>query len=216
MNTRIAGLYAITPDLADTDELLRRARAALAGGARVLQYRNKAATPALRLAQAQALQRLCAGFAVPLIINDHLEPALAVGADGLHLGGDDGDIAAARARLGPGRLLGASCYARIDLARTAVAAGADHIAFGSFFASGIKPGAVRPPADLITRAKARFGLPVVAIGGITPYNAPQLISARADAVAVISPLFAAPDIEAAARQFQSLFRFRHDEKSKAL
>lgn len=216
MNSQIAGLYAITPDIADTLELLLRSRAALNGGARVLQYRNKTASPALRSIQALALQQLCAEFSVPLIINDHLELALAVNAAGLHLGGDDGDIAAARERLGPGKLLGASCYDRIELAQSAVAAGADHIAFGSFFASSIKPDAVRPPLDLISRAKKQFRLPVVAIGGITPHNAPQLISAGVDAVAVISAVFTAPDVAAAAREFQNLFEPRHEKKSKAL
>lgn len=205
MKPRIAGLYAITPDLDDSADLLFRARAALAGGARVLQYRNKTASPALRLEQARALQALCAARGVPLIINDHLDLALETGAAGLHLGGDDGDIAAARAALGPDRLLGASCYDRLELADAALAAGADHVAFGSFFASGVKPGAVRPPLDLVARAKARFPVPVVGIGGITPANAPQLIGAGIDAVAVISAVFAAPDIEAAAREFQSLF-----------
>ena len=205
MSVRIAGLYAITPDLADTDDLLYRVRAALAGGARVLQYRNKTADPQLRLTQARALQSLCSARGVPLIINDHLDVALAVDAAGLHLGGDDGDIAAARVRLGAGKLLGASCYDRLELAEAALAAGADHIAFGSFFASSVKPDAVRPPLDLVTRAKKRFAVPVIGIGGITPGNAPQLISAGIDAVAVISAVFAAPDIEAAAREFQSLF-----------
>ncbi len=221
MKARIAGLYAITPDLADTGELLRRVRAALSGGARVLQYRNKTAAPELRLAQARALQSLCTEFAVPLIINDAVELALSVNAAGVHLGGDDGDLAAARLRLGPHKLLGASCYDRIELARAAIAAGADHIAFGSFFASGIKPGAVRPPLDLITRAKQQFKLPVVAIGGITPQLAPQLIAAGVDAVAVITALFAAPDVAGAAREFQNLFdqpplKTRHEEKSKTL
>ncbi len=216
MNTLIAGLYAITPDIADTDTLLLRTRAALSGGARVLQYRNKSASPALRSNQAQALQQLCAEFSVPLIINDHLELALAVDAAGLHLGGDDGDIAAARAQLGPHKLLGASCYDRIELAQMAIAAGADHIAFGSFFASSVKPDAVRPPLDLITRAKKQFRLPVVAIGGITPHNAPQLIAAGVDAVAVISAVFTAPDVAAAAREFQNLFEHQHEKKSKAL
>jgi len=205
VSVRIAGLYAITPDLADTDDLLYRVRAALAGGARVLQYRNKTADPQLRLTQARALQSLCVARGVPLIINDHLDVALAVDAAGLHLGGNDGDIAAARARLGTGKLLGVSCYDRLELAEAALAAGADHIAFGSFFVSSIKPDAVRPPPDLVTRAKKRFAVPVVGIGGITPANAPQLISAGIDAVAVISAVFAAPDIEAAAREFQSLF-----------
>lgn len=216
MNARIAGLYAITPDLADTRELLRRSRAALNGGARVLQYRNKTADAALRREQATALQDLCASAGVPLIINDHLELALECGAAGLHLGGEDGDIAAARTRLGPQRLLGASCYDRIELAETAIAAGADHVAFGSFFASGVKPGAVRPPVDLITRAKSRFRIPVVAIGGITPHNAPQLIDAGADAVAVISAVFGAADITAAAREFQSLFERHHEKKPETL
>lgn len=216
MNTLIAGLYAITPDIADTDDLLLRTRAALSGGARVLQYRNKTASPVLRREQALALQALCTEFTVPLIINDHLDLALAVDAAGLHLGGDDGDIAAARARLGPGKLLGASCYDRIELAHSAVAAGADHIAFGSFFASSVKPDAVRPPLDLITRAKKQFRLPVVAIGGITLHNAPQLIAAGVDAVAVISAVFTALDVAAAAREFQALFEIRHEKKPKTL
>ncbi len=205
MSTRIAGLYAITPDLEDTADLCYRVRAALAGGARVLQYRNKSASPALRLEQAQALQALCAARGVPLIINDHPELALQTGAAGVHLGGDDGDIAAARAALGPDRLLGASCYDRLELAERALAAGADHVAFGSFFPSSVKPGAVRPPLSLLAEARRRFPAPLVAIGGITAANAPQLIAAGADAVAVISTIFAAPDIEAATREVQSLF-----------
>ncbi len=205
MSARIAGLYAITPDLADTDDLLYRVRAVLSGGARVLQYRNKSATHELRLTQARALQSLCAARGIPLIINDHLDVALAVDAAGLHLGGDDGDIAAARARLGPGKLLGASCYNRLELAEAAVAAGADHVAFGSFFASSVKPDAVRPPLALVSDAKKRLAVPIVGIGGITPGNAPQLIGAGIDAIAIISAVFSASDIEAAAREFQSLF-----------
>lgn len=206
MNARIAGLYAITPDLADSADLRRRVEAALRGGAQIIQYRNKTAAPALRAEQARMLQILCAESGVPLIINDHAALAAETGAAGLHLGGDDGDIAAARAQLGPGKLLGASCYDRIELAQAAIAAGADHIAFGSFFPSTVKPGAVRPPVDLLTRAKARYGVPVVAIGGITLDNAPQLIAAGADAIAVISAVFSAPDVEKAARAFQSLFK----------
>ena len=206
MKTRIAGLYAITPDLADSADLRRRVQAALRGGAQLIQYRNKTASSALRAEQARMLQILCAESGVPLIINDHAALAAEVGAAGLHLGGDDGDIAAARAQLGPDKLLGSSCYDRIEPAQAAIAAGADHIAFGSFFPSTVKPGAVRPPVDLLTRAKARYGVPVVAIGGITLDNAPQLIAAGADAIAVISAVFSAPDVEKAARAFQSLFK----------
>lgn len=206
MSKSIAGLYAITPDLADSGDLRQRVQAALRGGAQLIQYRNKTASPELRTEQARMLQILCAASGVPLIINDHAALAAEVNAAGLHLGGDDGDIAAARAQLGPGQLLGASCYDSIELAQAAVAAGADHIAFGSFFPSTVKPGAVRPPLDLLTRAKARFRVPVVAIGGITLDNAPQLIAAGADAIAVISAVFSAPDVEKAARAFQSLFK----------
>lgn len=221
MNARIAGLYAITPDVADTADLLQRVRAALSGGIRVLQYRNKPATPALRREQAQALQPLCAAAGVPLIINDHLELALQVDAAGLHLGGDDGDIATARAQLGPGKLLGASCYDRIELAQAAVAAGADHVAFGSFFPSSVKPDAVRPPPDLITRARQQLEVPIVAIGGITLQNAPQLINAGVDAIAVITAIFGAPDVARSAREFQalfdpSLFGLHHEKKSATL
>jgi thiamine-phosphate pyrophosphorylase len=212
----IAGLYAITPDLADTGELLRSVRAALAGGVRVLQYRNKTADAARRREQAQALQSLCVAAGVPLIINDHLDLALDCGAAGLHLGGEDGDIATARVRLGPQRLLGASCYDRIELAETAVATGADHVAFGSFFPSTIKPGAVRPSPALITHAKQRLQVPVVAIGGITPQNAPQLLDAGADALAVISAVFGAEDVTEAATEFRKLFETHHEKKPETL
>ena len=205
MRVRITGLYAVTPDLADTDELCNKVEQALRGGARALQYRNKTAADVLRLEQAAALQSLCSRYGVPLIINDHCALAQQVGAAGVHLGGEDGPLAAARHRIGPQTLLGASCYDRLPLAEAAVAAGADHVAFGSFFASAVKPGAVRPPLDLLTRARAVLKVPVIAIGGITADNAPSLIKAGADAVAVISAVFAAEDIEAAARRFQSLF-----------
>ena len=205
MKPRISGLYAVTPDLADTAELAAKVEAALAGGARVLQYRNKSASAALRLDQAQTLLARCRERRVPLIINDDLDLAIALDADGLHLGSEDGALAAAHSRLDPGKLLGASCYNRLDLALAAARDGADYIAFGGFFQSSVKPGAVPAPLALLREAKQRLALPVVAIGGITPDNAPQLIAAGADGVAVISALFGAPDIRAAARQFDALF-----------
>lgn len=205
MKKGIAGLYAITPDLDDTDDLQRRVAAALRGGTQVLQYRNKSASPRLRLEQCRLLKAMCAEFGVPLIINDHTALAIEIGTDGLHLGGEDGSISAARADLGPDRLLGASCYDSLDRAQAAIVAGANHVAFGSFFPSPVKPDAVRPPLELLTRAKARLDVPVVAIGGITLENAPALITAGADAVAVISAVFSAQDIEQAASAFQSLF-----------
>ena len=202
---RLSGLYAVTPDLADTAELLRRARAALLGGARLLQYRNKGADGARRREQAGALLGLCREFGAPLIVNDDLALALEIGADGAHLGREDGDLAAARAALGPGRLLGVSCYDAMERAREAKRNGADYVAFGSFFASPTKPAAVRAPLSLPAQARAELGLPVCAIGGITLQNAPQLLAAGVGLLAVITDLFEVPDIRARAAAFASLF-----------
>jgi thiamine-phosphate pyrophosphorylase len=199
------GLYAITPDLMDTGKLLDQAAAAIAGGAVLLQYRNKTAAPATRQAQAAALSRLCHDLGVPLIVNDDAALAVEVDAAGAHLGIHDGDAAAARTRLGERRVVGVSCYNRIDLAERAAGLGADYVAFGSFFASATKPDAVCAAPALISEAKTRFGLPVAAIGGIDPGNASVLIDAGADWLCVISALFGAADIEAAARRLSSLF-----------
>ena len=204
MAARVRGLYAITPDTTDAATLTRQVRAALAGGARVVQYRNKSRDSALRRAQAAELLALCKAADATFIVNDDVELALACGAHGVHLGRDDGDLAAARRALGPQRLLGASCYNRPDLAGQALAQGADHVAFGSVFASPTKPGAVRAELSLFSQARIP-GVPCVAIGGITVENAPSVIAAGADAIAVISALFDAPDIEARAREFAALF-----------
>jgi thiamine-phosphate pyrophosphorylase len=203
-NGRIKGLYAITPDEADTVELLRKVRLALSGGARVLQYRNKAAGAVLRLEQARALRELTHEFSVPLIINDDAMLARQVDADGVHLGGQDGSVAAARAVLRGGKLIGVSCYNRMALAYEAVRQGADYVAFGSFFVSAIKPGAVTASPDLLRQARREISLPLVAIGGITVQNCTQLLEAGADALAVISAVFGAADIQDAARQFANL------------
>jgi len=211
VNHEVCGLYAVTPDVSDTPDLLAAAEAALAGGARLLQYRNKAASAALRLLQGRALRALCREYRVPLIINDHLDLALALDADGLHLGAEDGSLTAARARLGPEKILGVSCYDRLERAHEAERLGADYVAFGSFFPSSVKPGAVCAPLALLGNAKRRLSTPVVAIGGITLDNAPQLIAAGADGVAVISALFAAEDIRLAARRFSALFSRRELE-----
>ena len=208
MKAEVKGLYAVTPDIADTAELLARVEAALAGGAKLLQYRNKTAGAALRLVQARALLAPCREHHVPLIINDHLELALALDAHGLHLGGEDGSAAAARERLGPGKILGVSCYGRIENARAAVDAGATYVAFGGFFPSKVKPGSPCTPIELLGVAKRELELPVVAIGGITLDNAPALLAAGADSVAVITALFEAPDVKLAARRFRALFDAR--------
>lgn len=201
---RIRGLYVVTPDWRDTLKLVMTSKAALEGGAKVLQYRNKVAAPSQRLEHAIVLAALCEKFGATFIVNDHLDLALEVDADGVHLGGDDGDLRAARKKLGQNKLLGASCYNRLELAQAAKEAGADHIAFGSMYASSSKPSAVRAPLDLFAQARP-LGLPMVAIGGITTDNAQPLVEAGADAVAVITDIYDAPDITARARRFCSLF-----------
>jgi thiamine-phosphate pyrophosphorylase len=203
--TNVTGLYAITPDCIGTAALLRKVEAALEGGARALQYRNKVADSGLRLEQARALAPLCRNYHVPLIINDHLELALAVDAEGLHIGADDGSIAEARRQLGPDRILGVTCYRKIENALEAVRMGASYCAFGGFFPSSVKGGSGGAPMSILGEAKRRTVLPVVAIGGITVDNAPQLVAAGADSVAVITALFGVPDVKAAARRFGAIF-----------
>ena len=200
----IAGLYAITPDWDDTARLLRAVAAALEGGARLLQYRNKHVDRQRRLEQALGLSALANKAGATFIVNDDVVLALEVDADGVHLGETDGDIARARKRLGAHKLIGASCYNRLELAAPALAAGADHIAFGSVFSSATKPSARRAPLDIFAQAR-HLKVPIVAIGGINSENATQVIAAGATAVAVISDLFDAADVAAQARRFADLF-----------
>ena len=200
----IRGLYAITPDERETVQLLSRARLALQGGARVLQYRNKQASIDLKLEQAMALRELAREFAVPMIINDDAVLALEVDAEGVHLGDTDASVAAARKLLGADKIIGVSCYNRINLAHDAEEQGADYVAFGAFFASTVKPSASHATIALLDEARRAIRLPIVAIGGITAENGRQLLDAGADALAVISALFAAEDVLRAARQFANL------------
>jgi len=200
---RPRGLYLVTPDEPDTGRLLARV-APLLAHATWLQYRNKAADPALRAAQAARLQALCAAAAVPLIVNDDPALAAAVGAAGVHLGEGDAAIAAARELLGCGAIIGASCYDDDDRARAAASAGAGYLAFGALFPSTTKPNARRASPGLL-RAATRHGLPLVAIGGITPDNAAIAIAAGADLVAVVGGVFDAPDPVGAARALKALF-----------
>ncbi len=204
MRKTVSGLYAITPGLADSTLLIGKVDAALRGGACVVQYRNKAADEQLRHEQALAIARLCRGAGACFIVNDSIKLARDVAADGVHLGKDDDGVDAARALLGPAKLIGVSCYNQLWRARDAVAQGADYVAFGSFFPSPTKPGTVTASRDLLRAAK-KFPLPIVAIGGITPENAAGLIEAGADAVAVVSAVFDAPDVERAARRIAGLF-----------
>ncbi len=204
----LSGLYVLTPELADTSLLVARVAAAIGGGASAVQYRNKRGDAALRREQALALRALCSARDATFIVNDDVDLAADVDADGVHLGRDDGEIGAARRRLCAAAIIGASCYDSLDLAQRALAAGADYIAFGSFYPSRVKPDAVRAEPSLLTRAKARWTAPVVAIGGITATRAPALTAAGADALAVISAVFDATDITAAACAFRAAFARR--------
>lgn len=202
---RLSGLYAITPEDEQTPRLKTVVAAALAGGVRLVQYRNKSAAPELRHTQATELLSLCRTYGAQLIINDDLALALELDADGVHLGRDDGDLTAARGALGRGKLLGVSCYADLGCAAIAAAAGASYLAFGSMYASATKPNAPRAPLTLLGEARRRYGLPVAAIGGISLSNAAQTIAAGADLLAVVSDIFGAADVTARAREYQGLF-----------
>lgn len=206
MRHRLRGLYVITDTVHFTrDALVRAVADAIAGGARIVQYRDKSDALARRLAEASALRSLTLEHEVLFLINDDLDLAEAVAADGVHLGREDGAINAARARLGSDAVIGASCYNSFERARDAAQAGVDYVAFGSFFSSTTKPDAVPAGLELLTRAKQELSVPVCAIGGITKETAPGLITAGADMLAVISAVFAATDIEVAARDFSTLW-----------
>ena len=206
MQSKIAGLYAITPDLEDTARLCQMVEASILGGASVVQYRNKMANEALRFAQASALLPICRQHQIPLIINDHLDLFLALGADGLHIGGADGDISAIKQRIGEHKILGVSCYTDFANAEKAEKAGADYVAFGACFPSNTKPHAPRAELTLFAQAKA-LSIPCVAIGGITLDNADSVIKAGASAIAVIGELFNRDleETKTVAQQFSSLF-----------
>lgn len=202
------GLYAITPDWDSLPAPLAAAEAVLQGGCRWLQYRDKAATPAQRATRAQSLQALCQTYGARLIINDDWQLALACGAAGVHLGGEDGDLAAARAALPKTMILGASCYGDFARAQAAVVAGADYVAFGAVYPSPTKPHAPRAELSLFTRARQELPVPACAIGGITLDKALPVIAAGADLIAVITDLFALPDtaaLAARAAAYQRLF-----------
>jgi len=205
MNRRpISGIYAITPELEDTAQLLARVSAALAGGIRLIQYRNKTGSARLQRSQCEILFECVRAVDATLIINDDAQLAADVGAHGVHLGKDDATIADVRRLLGPDRIIGVSCYNSLERAREQERAGADYVAFGSFFPSVTKPDAVAASLDLLSAAHTQLKVPVVAIGGIDRNNAMRLFDAGADAVAVLSALFSADDIEQEARAFTRL------------
>lgn len=200
------GLYAILD--AGTVPVVRRpwaAAAAIAGGARVIQYRHKPATASGAEASARTLLAVCRRRRVPLIVNDDLELAAGIGADGVHLGRNDATIAAARARLGAATIVGATCHASLEAATAAVAAGADYVSFGRFFASRTKPDAPSADPAVLTAAKRRLNVPIVAVGGVTAGNGGALLAAGADWLAAAQSVFGTGGTRAAAGKLAQLF-----------
>ncbi len=203
LKKRLTGLYAITDS--SQRQLGHQVELALKGGARIIQYRDKSSNTQKRTAEARGLLELCHKYSACFIINDDVDLAETIGADGVHLGQDDHDIQYARTRLGDAAIIGVSCYNQLQLAISAQEAGADYVAFGRFFPSSTKPQAVRAEIALLAQAKKVLHIPIVAIGGITPENGDPLIAAGADMLAVIQGVFGQQDIRAAAEQFHKLF-----------
>ena len=200
------GLYLVTPDWNDTDKLIAATERAIEGGATLLQYRHKTASEALRIEQASALLALCRRLQVPLIINDHLDLCERIDADGIHVGGTDASVAEVRASIGKEKIVGASCYGDMQLARDAANAGASYVAFGGFYPSLVKKYEVATSPSIITQALSELSIPLCVIGGMTPQKARQLIELGAHSVAAISSVYAASDHQSAAAQFASMFR----------
>lgn len=202
----LRGLYAITDSgLSKDSQLADAVESAIKGGARIIQYRDKRPPSAARTQLVASIQAVCSTHGVPLIINDDIDLCRQIGATGVHLGNNDSDLKTAREQLGAKALIGISCYNRLDLAILAQQQGADYVAFGSFYNSSIKPDAVHADTELLHRARDCLSIPIVAIGGITRSNASTLVDAGADMVAVVSDLFGASDIRAAAMEFARLF-----------
>ena len=200
----LAGLYGIT-DGSTGQELIHKVTQAIQGGLAVLQYRDKTHDYSTRLSDAMNLRELCCTHHIPFIINDDVELAKLLHADGVHLGQDDMSISKARQRLGHHAIIGVSCYDQLELALDAQQQGANYVAFGAFFNSPTKPNAPTASLETLQAAKQKIHLPICTIGGITLDNAPQLIDNGADMVAVISSLFSDNNIDDTARQFSKLF-----------
>lgn len=207
LSTSVRGLYAITDTALCAERgLVHDVAAAIRGGAVMIQYRDKSADAARREREARELLQLCRKHKRPLIINDDIELAREIGADGVHLGAEDAGLRAARSRLGQDAIIGISCYNSMELARKARRAGADYIALGAFYETQTKSATVRAPLALLREASDNLRLPIVAIGGITPDNGATLVEAGAQMLAIVSGVFGSEDPEQAARSYSALFK----------
>jgi thiamine-phosphate pyrophosphorylase len=202
------GLYLVTPDWDDTQKMLAASEAGLRGGAAIVQYRHKTASPELRREQASQLLALCRRYGKPFIVNDFVDLCMELDADGIHVGGTDMSVAQVRAAVGPSKIVGASCYGSMELARSAHQAGASYVAFGGFYPSRVKKYEVSTPPEIVAQAKKEIPVPNVVIGGMTQENSVPLVAQGADMVAAISSVYFADDPEAAARAFVQLFAGR--------
>lgn len=190
------------PRLARGKDHVAIAQAALAGGADMIQLRDKAGALRALLPQARAIRGLCRAAGALFIVNDRLDLALAAGADGVHVGQEDLPAEAARRLLPPGGILGVSTHNR-EQAEAARAAGADYIGFGPMFPTGTKETGYTPRGlEALREIRAAVPLPILAIGGVTLENVAAVIAAGATAPAVISAVVAAADVEAAAAEFR--------------
>lgn len=199
------GLYLVTPDWDDTQKMLDATEAGLRGGAALVQYRHKTASTELRREQATRLHALCRKYGRPFIINDFVELCMELDADGIHVGGTDAAVAQVRAAVGLSKIVGASCYGSMQLARDAHQAGASYVAFGGFYPSRVKKYEVSTPPEIVAQARKEIPLPNVVIGGMTQQNSAPLVAQGADMVAVISSVYMVDDPEDAARGFVNLF-----------
>ncbi len=205
-DARLHGIYAITDPVLCSEHLIDNVLAAIQGGIRIMQYRNKLASSAIQYEEATRLLALCRQHDVLFIINDDIALASEVNADGVHLGQKDRALLEARQQLGNKKIIGVSCNNHFDYALIAQQEGADYVAFGRFFSSMTKPQAPQAEIDLLQRAKNELHIPVVAIGGIKPDNGRSLIEAGADMLAVIHGIFGAADVRLTAQRYTALFR----------
>ena len=208
MQLPLRGLYAITDNnIIPNQQFIKSIEQAMIGGAKIIQYRDKNSDKERRKNQAKALYRLCRKYQIRLIINDDVRLAQKALADGVHIGKGDVDVSTARAMLGPDAIIGVSCYNQLSLAQKAVEEGATYVAFGRFFSSSTKPGAVSCSVDILRQARQMFDCPIVAIGGITPDNGAELIAAGADCLAVVHGLFGSEqaDVITTAKRYADLW-----------
>ena len=201
----IKGLYAITPDMADSNSLLQKTQLAIEGGAFMVQYRSKIQDRDVKMQQCAAILRLCREYKIPCIVNDDVDMCLNLEADGVHLGEKDDNIAEVRSILGEDAIIGSSCYDQLNRAKLAQKEGASYVAFGAMFETSTKPNAPRATLELLREAKSQIQIPIVAIGGITMNNAHDVIETGIDAIAVITSLYEAKSIKETAETFLKMF-----------